>query len=113
MTKRERKLADLQKRYAWFGDALSRAHAKGDIDSEAVRFLIAEARPLDPDAEPAYFGRAQAYSYIGEPPTRTVAGSIDVALQLLDRVANRVALVDALCADLSALHARELAAATP
>lgn len=79
---RARKLAKLQKRYAWFGEKLETARAKGKIESDAVRFFITYVQPLlldadgepvldedgDPrfdwDAEPIYYGRAQAYSYV-------------------------------------------------
>ena len=109
LTKRERKLSDLQKRYAWVGAELSAAHADGKIDSESVRFFITNTQPLlrdEEDAEPVYFGVAQAYSYIGDPPTHTVAGSVNVSLQFLDQVPCAT-VVDALCADLSILHTRE------
>lgn len=128
LAEREQKLFDLRHRYVWFQEALIRAHAEGKIDAEQVRFLIDSAQPLlyqdgepvlnhegepmyDEDAEPIYFGRAQAYSYVGDPPTHTVAGSMKVALQLLDRAAATGTVIDVLCADLSALHARELARA--
>lgn len=126
---RERKLAELQKRYAWFGGRLAVAHEQGMIDSEAVRFFIAQVQPIlyddhgDPildadglpvfdwDAEPTYYGRAQAYSYVGQAcgprPERTVAGQVDLSLQMLDRASPSVVL-RLVCEDLSAAHAREM-----
>lgn len=129
VAERARQLADLQKRYAWFGELLETARAEGKIESEAVRFFISERQPIlldedgepaldadgesqyDWDAEPFYFATVQAWSYIGDPPSRTVAGTVDVALQLLDRGWSGMVL-DVLCADLNALHAREMARAT-
>lgn len=105
------KLTDLRKRYAPFGEALSKAHADGKINSENVRFFVAEGHPQilgedgkyhdDPDAEPFYYGRAQAYEYVGDPPSATIATQIDVALQLLDRSPHYVVL-GVLCDDLNA-----------
>jgi hypothetical protein len=127
-SERARKLADVQKRYLWFDAALKKAHAEGKIKSDGVRFLIVQEQPLlydkngvlvlddygnplhDWQAEPYYYGRAQAYSYVGD-PTRTIAGQMEVSLQLLGRAATGM-VIDVLCADLSALHARELARAT-
>jgi hypothetical protein len=126
---RERKLAEVQRRYLWFDAALKKAHAEGKIESDGVRFLIVQEQPLLYDkngvlvldgygnplhdwlAEPYYVGRAQAYSYVGDPPTRTIAGQMEVSLQLLSRAAAGT-VIDVLCADLSVLHARELARAT-
>jgi hypothetical protein len=117
---RDRKLAELQKRYAWFGEKLSAAHDEGKIASRHVRWFIMQRQPLldedgelqtDWEAEPIYFGRVQAWSYVGDPPSQTVAGTMDVALQLLDRGWS-AAVMAVICADLNALHARELAAAT-
>lgn len=118
----DRRLTELRKRYAWFEGELREAHARGKIDSEAVRFFIAERPALlydedgepvlngdgepqfDPDVEPIYFGCAQAYSYIGEPPSATVAGQVDVSLEMIDRAPLSMVL-DIRCADLSAEHA--------
>jgi len=127
---RERKLAEVQRRYAWFGEALTRAHADGKIKSEAVRFFITQDQPflyaesgelvldrndepiVDRDAEPFYVGHAQAYSYVGAPPrTHVIAAQMQVSLLLLDHAATGT-VIDVLCADLSALHALELARAT-
>lgn len=123
---RARKLRDLQKRLAWFGEALGVARREGKIKSGNVRFFMSERQPLlldedgepaldadgeaqyDWDAEPFYFATVQAWSYVGDPPLRTVAGTMDVALQLLDRGWSGTVL-DVLCGDLNASHARELA----
>lgn len=108
------KLTDLRKRYAPFGEALSKAHAHGKINSENVRFFIEEGRPQilgedgkyhdDPDAEPFYYGRAQAYDYVGDPPSGTIATQIDVSL-VLDRSSYGMVL-GVLCKDLNAHLAR-------
>lgn len=120
------KLDELRRRYSWFEDALRVAHADGKIDSESVRFWIQERQPIlvddegepildnegelqyDWDAEPYYFGTAQAWSYVGDPPSGTVAGTMEMALPLLDQ-ADRATVLDAVCEDLSHEHAEMLA----
>jgi hypothetical protein len=111
LTERERELADLQEGCRWFAEALSAAHAEGRIDSEAVRFYIAEGRDPVTDVR-SFYGRAQAYSYteyVDGTPTRIVAGEMDLAIQLIEH-ADRALLVAAACRDLSVQHAREMMA---
>lgn len=132
LTEGERELADRQERYAWFGEALRAAHAEGKVSSQAVRFFIVQQQPLlydgngepaldrngelifDVGAKPIYFGRAQAYSYTADPATdpsaRTVAGTMELSLEMLDR-GDREMLLRFVCEDLNAEHARELAKA--
>jgi hypothetical protein len=129
LTKRERTLVELRERYAWFGETLKAAHAEGKITSQAVRFFVSERSRIlldedgepvfnadgevriDEDGDPYYFATAQAWSLVGEgPTTRTVAGTMDVALQLLDDRDAIGRVLDILCADFNALHARELIA---
>jgi hypothetical protein len=122
------KLDELRKRYAWFEQSLQRALAAGKIGSENVRFFVDQRQPLlyddegklvldsdgepqiDTDADPFYFGVAQAYSYVGDPPTHTVAGHMKLALQLLDDRDAIARVIDVVCMDLSADHARARAA---
>lgn len=60
IAERGRKLAEIKKRYAWFGEALSKAHAEGKIVSEAVRFFISQDQPFlrDDDGELVLDGMA-------------------------------------------------------
>ena len=121
------RLYELRARYAWFDKALREAHAEGKVEAESVRFFV-DVRQLflygddgepvldsdgeaqyDPDAEPIYFGCAQAYSYVGDPPRATVAGCLEVALQLLDQAAARSIVLEVVCEDLNAAYERELA----
>jgi hypothetical protein len=112
----DQKLVELRKRYAWFDAALGMAHANGKVNSAHVRFLVLWGWPQlldtdlleyhdDPSAEPYYFGRVQAYDYVGDPPSATISTQIDIALELLDRTSHDVVLGVA-CEDLNAHLAR-------
>lgn len=124
-------LAELEERYTWVGEELAAAHAAGKIKSTAVRWFIERQQPIlldengdpefDVDGDPMYdwekgpffYGRAQAYSYLGKPPNQTIAGQSDLPLGLLDQAERqRGRFLDILCSDLNEHHAHELARAT-
>jgi hypothetical protein len=115
------KLDELRERYAWFEDELQAARKAGKIDSQHVRFFVSEVWPIlldendepilsedgevqyDRDANPFYFGTAQAYNFV-EGTAGIPAGMTRFQLELLDETSHDHFL-ECVCEDLS----RELA----
>ena len=81
------KLAELRAQYAWVGQELQAVLDEQPAEADGVRFFISEGKYPD-DGSPFYFATGQLYSYrdyVDGQPTRSVAGTVNPSLQLLDQ----------------------------
>lgn len=98
------KLAELEDQYQWVGEALAKAHSEGKIDADGVRWHIEESTELE-QLPPVYWGRAQAFRYIGlgTPELQTIAQYHDLSIPLLEQ-ADEATLIPMLCKTLAVRH---------